>query len=140
MVSLEPKRTLGVVATAIADKTAAVRAIMKANALSTCGIPKPYTYGDLTITIQEVAVERGLLRVIAKATVDGKGVFVDNPLYYQNPPILVPDGTFTTLAEIINGQEVPRQVANFKEDLPAALKEIVGQTIELGMKMAKQVR
>jgi hypothetical protein len=53
----------------------------------------------------------------------GKALKLDLPLDYVNPPILVPHGTATTIGA--------PQVHIFREDLLAALQEMVGQTVEM---------
>ncbi len=47
-----------------------------------------------------------------------------------NPPILVPDGT--KHGEVVQGQKI--QIDNFKEDLPAALRQTLAHTISLAGK------
>jgi hypothetical protein len=103
---------------------------------------KGKTFHKIEVEIVEVSKERNLavapdliyykedylLKVIAKAWKDGVELFVDNPLYYHNAPICVPDGTFETKIDEF-GKEM--QVANFMEDPEEALKQIVLETIRV---------
>ena len=83
---------------------------------------------EIVSVSQEIVNGNDLLKVIAKAWMDGKEVFVDNPLYYMNPPIMVPDGTFETKIDEF-GREM--QVANFVENPEEALRQIVLETLKV---------
>jgi len=87
---------------------------------------------EIEVEIVSVSREKvngvDLLKVIAKAWKDGIEVFVDNPLYYMNPPIMVPDGTFETKIDEF-GKEM--QVVNFVENPEEALRQIVLETIRV---------
>lgn len=83
---------------------------------------------EIEVEIVEVSQKDDLLKVIARAWKDGIELFVDNPLYYHNAPIMVPDGTFETkIGEF--GKEM--QVANFVENPEEALRQIVLETIRV---------
>jgi hypothetical protein len=115
----------------LASKTPAEITQAKADLLAKV----PLTQFDLrgySVIIKELTTEKNMLKVWVEATKDGKPIFVDNPLYYLNPPYKVPDGTFTT-AQVRDrsGKTTERQVANFKEDPEEALKEIIVQTLEV---------
>ena len=112
------------------DKTAKEREKIKVEALSKVKIQKFTKYG-FDIELLEVGIEGELLKVIARATKNGQEVFASNPLYYKNPPILVPDGTKKPFT---NELGITYMIDNFKEDLEEALREIVGQTINLSVK------
>lgn len=100
----------------------------RAKILSEVVTPPPYAYEDLQITIHSNKVfPDGRLEVIASAFRNGKPVFVDNPLYYLNPPIKAPNGTWRK--ETIEGIEA--DLENFDDNPEEALKQIVGQTIAL---------
>lgn len=93
---------------------------------------------EIEVEIVEVSTGEGeywfpgprdnLLKVIAKAWKDGIELFVDNPLYYHNAPIMVPDGTFEMKIDEF-GKEM--QVANFVENPEEALRQIVWETIRV---------
>lgn len=83
---------------------------------------------DVGVEIVSVGNEGDLFKVVARCWLDGVEMLVDNPLYYRNAPILVPDGTFET---VIDPDIGPRQVANFHEDAPEALRQIVLETIKV---------
>jgi len=86
---------------------------------------------EIEVEIVEVSGEGDLLKVITRAWKDGVEVFVDNPLYYHNAPICVPDGTFETKVDEF-GKEM--QVANFIENPEEALRQIVIETIRVTLK------
>ena len=83
---------------------------------------------EIVSVSQELVNGNDLLKVIARVWKDGIEVFVDNPLYYMNPPIMVPDGTFETKIDEF-GKET--QVANFVENPEEALRQIVLETIRI---------
>ena len=94
------------------------RELVKLNKFINCGLKGIFTSRGFTIKIMSgPIISDGLLQVSVEAQKNGKKLFVDNPLQYKNPPILVPDG---------NGK--------FKEDVAEALKEIITQTIEVTCK------
>lgn len=112
-------------------KTGLEKSLIKSQELGKLKNVKPYSRHGFDIEILEIGTEIGLLKVIVRAKKNGQYVFVDNPFYFVNPPILVPDGTKKTIVNRV-GQVV--QVDNFKEDLVEALKEIVAQTLKLTVK------
>jgi hypothetical protein len=65
----------------------------------------------------------GVLWLVLFATVDGKPVFIDNPVYVVNPPLLVPDlaGKVVRTAVDADGNVVETR---FREDPAAALQQI----------------
>jgi hypothetical protein len=85
-----------------------------------------FSYKGIDFELANESVVDGNYKVYVYAKKDGEKLRVDNPLFFQNPPFKVPDGTFhkETLptGEIID-------VKNFKEDPEAALKEIIYQTV-----------
>ena len=84
---------------------------------------------EIEIEILEVSREKDLLKVIVKVWRDEKEIFVDNPLYYVNPPICVFDGTFEKKIEIETGRE--KQIANCVENPEEALRQIIVETIRV---------
>ena len=91
--------------------------------------PHKFKRGNIDVEIVSVGHEGELLKVIAKAWRGGVEVSVDNPLFYKNAPMLVPDGTFETVTDAITGK--PRQEANFHEDANEALRSIVLETLKV---------
>lgn len=83
---------------------------------------------EIVSVSQELVNGNDLLKVIARAWMDGNEVSVDNPLYYMNPPICVPDGTFETRIDEF-GKEM--QISNFIENPEEALRQIVLETIKV---------
>ena len=83
---------------------------------------------DVDVEIVSVGKEGDLLKVMAKCWLDGVEVPVDNPLYYHNAPIMVPDGTFETVIDSLTGDS--RRVANYKEGPAEALQQIVLETLK----------
>lgn len=80
------------------------------------------------VTVLEKAIEGDMLKVVVEATFKGKTVNVDNPLYYKNPPILVPDGTKQS---VTNNFGVTYEIDNFKEDPVESFKKIIIDTLKL---------
>lgn len=80
------------------------------------------------IEILDVSSEGDLLRVVVRAWKNGQEVLVDNPLLFKNPPILVPDGTFTEVTDD-HGKQYNRP--NFKEDVSEALRQMIAETLRL---------
>ena len=83
---------------------------------------------DIEIEIESVEAEGSLLKVMARAWMDGTEFIVDNPLYYFNPPIMIPDGT-TQVKLDWRGREI--MVPNYIEDADEALRRIVMETIKV---------
>ena len=128
-----PIRELGAVGVAIEGKPAAERAQIKVEVFARLPVPIRY---EREIEGQRAEIEilsladrgNGLLTVECRATLDGEEIKLGTPFHYQNPPIRVPDGTTTTVTD---AKGITREAPNFGEDLPAALTEIVGQTVDM---------
>lgn len=87
---------------------------IKANKLAKIILPKTFSLNDYDIEIlEQPGIEKGLLKVVIKASKDGKELFIDNPLYFQNPPLMVHDGT------------------KYVEDHQQALKEIIIRVVKI---------
>lgn len=113
----------------IQNKSAEEKSLIKAQELAKQPLNNFSFKGyDIEILGQPIE-ENGLLKVSVKAYKDGKKLFVDNPLLYKNPPIMVHDGTYykTTLPTINDEIDAP----NFVEDPLQALKEIIVETIRI---------
>lgn len=91
--------------------------------------PHKFSRDGLDVEIVEVSTTGNLLRVVAKARRNGIELSVNNPLLYQNPPMLVPDGTFETVTDSETGLQ--RQQSNFAENPQEALRQIVVETIKV---------
>lgn len=142
--------TVGAVGRELEAKPAAERAAIKVAAFTALEPPKPYEYEykakpdqdqKVTITIRSIGEERGLLRLELEAEQDGKPVDMSavNPVYVHNPPICVPDGT-TSVVEVATGKSTRQvELANFREDLPAALCEIAGQVVAIALQQEKRI-
>lgn len=84
--------------------------------------------GKYSIIVDEIGYEGDLFKVVVRAYVDGKKIFVDNPYYFRNPPISVEDGTFQTAT---NEKDEEIQVPNTKVDLVGAVKKMIIDTLEV---------
>jgi hypothetical protein len=58
-----------------------------------------FQYGNLVVTVEDIAYENSCLRLIIKAAWNGDTIPIDNPLYIYNPPVNVVTGYFWTLDE-----------------------------------------
>jgi len=68
--------------------------------------------------------------VVAEASVGGIPIAVSNPMHFQNPPIMVPDGTFRfEKGRKIAGSDEMVRVENHKEDLDEAIKLLVADCV-----------
>lgn len=92
---------------------------------------KTFNRKGFDIEILELSQEDNRLKVIVKAKKDGVELFVDNPLYFLNPPILVPDGTKRI---VYDEDSNPIQVDNLKEDLDEVLQEIIAECLRVTIK------
>ena len=81
----------------------------KASLLAGLPLPDPFPAHGLKITITALSSDGPLLTVNVEATKRGKRVDLPTPFLYHNPP-LIHDG---------------------KEDPPAALREIVAETVRV---------
>lgn len=88
---------------------------------------RKFNYKGYKIEIVSKEEVDGLLKVVVTAEEGGKALKLNNPYFFKNPPIKVPDGTKRT--ESIEGTDV--ELDNFKIDPEAALREIIYQTIVL---------
>ena len=91
--------------------------------------PHKFNLDGIDVEIVSVGHEGELLRVIARAWRNGVELPVDNPLYYKNAPMMVPDGTFETVTDPETGKQ--RQQSNFAENPQEALRQIVLETIKV---------
>jgi hypothetical protein len=108
-------------------KSAVERNLLKATVLSQRTIP-PYAANGFTITISSLSLEGLMLKVIASAIQGGNPVSVNNPLYFLNPPILVPDGTTRLVTDRYG---ITERLPNFKEDLDEAIRQMVAEVIRV---------
>lgn len=92
---------------------------------------KNFSKKGFDIEILELGQETNRLKVIVKAKKDGVELFVDNPLYFLNPPIMVPDGTKRTEIDE-HGNLI--ELDNFKEDLDEALQEMIAECLRVTAK------
>lgn len=103
------------------------RSRAKAVALMQAGQVGSFIVRGIGYTIHDLAVEGEALKVVVSAVRGGKSLKVDNPIYFINPPVKVPNGT-TTETELPDGRLI--QVPNHSEDAAAALREIIAQVVE----------
>lgn len=56
-------------------------------------MPYTYTLNGVTIAVSGVSLERGMFRIdVASASTIVGPIRLNGPYYFQNPPVLVPDG------------------------------------------------
>lgn len=92
---------------------------------------KKFNRKSFDIDIIELSQEGYRLKVVVDAKKNGRLLMVDNPLYFINPPIMVPDGTKSTVIDEF-GNSHDRD--NFKEDLDEALQEIIVECLRITAK------
>ena len=110
------------------------RAAVKAQVLASCPIPQSFVYSGNKITVLKMDYDplTQHLVIIAKAKRGGKSLFKPfEEFRFQNPPILVPDGT-TRLIEDCGCEN--HEVNNYKEDLNEAIKIMLGDAVEIARK------
>ncbi len=117
----------------IKNMTPEERNLAKIAAFTKIRTPVKYAYEGIDIKITSLSMENSLLKVMVSAQKNGKEIKLDLPFYYQNPPILVSIGTKRTAVEY--GEEV--ELNNYREDIPEALRRIVGETVKLQSENAK---
>ena len=99
---------------------------------------KPFNFSmnGFQIKVKEISKEitgkeRGLLKVVVEVKKNGTPVFVDNPLYFFNPPITIPDGTKSLVQGNAEFGEKMIEVDNYKVDVKEAMKRIIFDTVFL---------
>lgn len=99
---------------------------------------KPFTFtkNGFQIKVKEISkeisgLEMGLLKIVVEVKKNGVPVFVDNPLYYKNPPITVPDGTTSLVQGNVELGGGMIEVDNYKVDVKEAMKRIIFDTVFL---------
>lgn len=121
--------TTGPVAEAIYGKTQdEIRETVIAAFLE-LSIPEQFIVNEHTVVIN--SLQRILLNDIpvlqVNATIDG----ISQELQYMNPPINVPDGTFSEETIEFYSKTKTIQIHNLKEDLDAALVIMVTDTVKV---------
>lgn len=101
--------------------------LLKAQAMASLPVPITFTLNNLLVTITDLSVDRGALRVDLQATRNGRSVSINLPYLYQNPPINVHDGTYHK-GKSLEGEDI--DVRNYVEDLNASLISIVTDTLK----------
>lgn len=122
----------------IQGKDASERSEIKAKELAKVTLPTTLTHNgyDLEVLKQpHITIRKGhtLLEVCIKASKNGIPLNVGDGIFqYQNPPIMIPDGTFHKETKITpGGSTYEMDVPNFVEDPQGVLKEIIVETIKV---------
>lgn len=121
------------------NKTSTEKHLLKTD--EHCAI-KPFNFEKDDFEIDVISIEKetkgkeaGLLKVVVDVKKGGENVFIDNPLYFQNPPIMVPDGTTRTVVQVggeFDGKK--SEVPNYKVDVKQALMDIVFNAVRVTYK------
>jgi hypothetical protein len=121
-----------IISASLAGKTPTERSLIKAEALASVVLDK-FELRGYAVTIKELTTEGNKLKVVVNATKDGKEIYPDNPLYFINPPWIIPDGIYHTakFKDRRTGLITEKQIEGMKEDPKAALQEIIVQTLEV---------
>jgi hypothetical protein len=122
----EKRYELKEIGNSLLNKDVKERSQIKAKALSKA-VTRSFSRDGFEVNILSIGYEKDLLRLIVEVKKDGVLFFVDNPLYYHNPPIMIHDGTYH-IAKDHRGQNYEHQ--NFVEDIEESLKEIIIQTLK----------
>jgi hypothetical protein len=106
-------------------KTVDERAILKAQFFATEkeGI---IVDKELAITVSNLRYEKTSFCADLAVSKDGQAIPLNNPFYFYNPPIMVPDGTFHTELRL-DGTEM--QVPNYKESPTEAMQVFISQVV-----------
>jgi hypothetical protein len=122
-------KTLGDIGDLI-DKNPESKDGIKLTAFSELVLPFKFeTKGGKVVVVDSIKVNEKIGALELFVLVDDKPWSGDGIMQFINPPILVPDGTKSTITNEIDGEKYELEVDNFKEDLDEALKQIVEQTI-----------
>lgn len=107
------------------------RANIKVQTLTLEKPTRAFTKNGMSINILNVEEDNNRLKVECEVTQDGKITpYVGaDCLYFVNPPIKVPDGTYRKEVSDITGEEY--DVENTVEDPAKALKEIIADTLRI---------
>lgn len=110
------------------NKTADERAELKAQWFAQLPT-RTFTRGVYSVTLSDFSVVGKVFSVFVVVVKNGVEVLRDT-FRFVNPPILVPDGTFHD--EVRNDWGVDRtiQVANYREDIVEAFKQMIVETIK----------
>lgn len=131
MAEIDPKNPNTPIKDEMVGKNYLQKSELKTHYLSLEPIPAPYNMQGFGITIESIGREGGLFRVVASAKKAGKDVLVDNPLLFQNPPVLVPTG------KSVSGKNERNEDVNiptYKEDLQESIKIMVAEAIRATIK------
>lgn len=130
-----PRITRGVVSARLDGKAPEARKRAKRDAF--IGAPKPARFNGHGFDIEILSVtpfgDDGI-EIDARVSENGREVPLGNLLPFRivNPPVLVPDGTKSTVAVPFgNGTTKDAQVDNLKEDIGAALEAIVAEHVRV---------
>ena len=86
---------------------------------------KKFQKNGIKFSVKELLEENDLLKVVVEAEKDGKKIEVNNPLYYKNPPLKVPNGKKIK----VEYEGMEHEIDEFEENHEKALKEIIYQTV-----------
>lgn len=131
----------------LTNKTVAEKSDLKASVIATLTPKGKFTSGDIQVEIIAVSKIREGVELFAKAWKGKKqiGFGADGSVeierfMFHNPPVMVPDGTFREVEDVIGGKSVRFQVKNFKYDPAVALKTILEDTVKLVGKTGTEIQ
>ena len=133
-----PRITRGAVSSRLDGRAPDERKRVKRDAF--VAAPKPARFAGHGVEIEIVSVApfgNDGIEIDARVFRDGAEVPLGNLLPFRivNPPILVPDGTKSTVAVPFgNGTTKDAQVDNYREDVDAALRSIVAEHVRVNLK------
>lgn len=89
---------------------------------------RSFTVDNITVSLLEApSVENNCIKVTVNAEINGKPLTVDNPLYFYNPPIMIPDGTtYQSMDQVGNAIHIH----NYKEDVEGAFRQMIIRLIK----------
>lgn len=98
------------------DERCRIKADAFTAAFTALTLPHTFRWGAYDVTLEKVERVNNLLHVVGYGERNGKRLPVDGDFWIVNPPILVPKG------------------AGFEENIPEALRQIIGDAVSLQLR------
>lgn len=126
--TITPERVyqLGEVGNALSQMSEKEQAVYKAHVH--CSISfRSFSKDGIDVVITDPVLENDCVKISIEASQNGNPLFVDNPVYFYNPPIMIPDGTVYQSTDQLGNQIY---LSNYKEDIEQAFQLMVIRLIK----------